>query len=48
MLYVHSYQSYVWNKAVSKRINTYGLVPVEGDLVMVDSVRYLLHALQLE
>jgi len=35
MLYVHSYQSYVWNKAVSKRISTYNLKPVEGDLVLV-------------
>lgn len=34
MMYVHSYQSLVWNTMVSKRIQTYGLQPVEGDIVL--------------
>ena len=32
-MYVHSYQSYVWNQLVSFRFHEYGLVPVPGDLV---------------
>ncbi|KNC69583.1 tRNA pseudouridine synthase D, partial [Sphaeroforma arctica JP610] len=34
-LYVHSVQSYVWNKAVTKRQALYGDQVVEGDLVNV-------------
>ena len=33
-MYIHSYQSYVWNNMVSKRIEEYGLNPVPGDLVL--------------
>ncbi|XP_075414643.1 pseudouridylate synthase 7 homolog isoform X2 [Tenrec ecaudatus] len=34
LMYIHSYQSYVWNHMVSKRIEEYGLKPVPGDLVL--------------
>nr|XP_031310567.1 pseudouridylate synthase 7 homolog isoform X2 [Camelus dromedarius] len=34
LMYIHSYQSYVWNNMVSQRIEEYGLKPVPGDLVL--------------
>uniref|UniRef100_V9KIS3 Pseudouridylate synthase PUS7L n=1 Tax=Callorhinchus milii TaxID=7868 RepID=V9KIS3_CALMI len=37
LLYIHSYCSKVWNQAVSYRVKTYGLRPVEGDLVIAES-----------
>lgn len=36
-MYVHAYQSYVWNAVASKRIELYGLEVIEGDLVIIDS-----------
>ena len=33
-MYVHSYQSYLWNRVVSRRIREYGLQLVAGDLVL--------------
>ena len=35
-LYAHAYQSYVWNKTVSKRIQKYGTQVLAGDLVSQD------------
>jgi tRNA pseudouridine13 synthase len=32
-MYLHAYQSFIWNEAVSKRIELYGLAPCIGDLV---------------
>ncbi|XP_050540711.1 pseudouridylate synthase 7 homolog [Daktulosphaira vitifoliae] len=36
MLYLHSYQSLLWNKIVSRRIKEFGLKPIIGDLVLVE------------
>uniref|UniRef100_W5NEK4 Pseudouridine synthase 7 n=1 Tax=Lepisosteus oculatus TaxID=7918 RepID=W5NEK4_LEPOC len=34
LMYIHSYQSYVWNCMVSRRIEAFGLEAVPGDLVL--------------
>lgn len=36
LLYIHSYQSLVWNEVVSKRIKQFGLLPIVGDLVLIE------------
>lgn len=37
LMYIHSYQSVVWNTMVSRRIDAFGLRAVEGDLILKGS-----------
>ncbi|XP_013787304.1 pseudouridylate synthase 7 homolog [Limulus polyphemus] len=34
LMYIHSYQSFIWNKVVTRRIKQFGLVPIIGDLLL--------------
>ncbi|ORY77773.1 pseudouridine synthase, partial [Protomyces lactucae-debilis] len=36
LMYMHAYQSYVWNFAASQRIQQFGMQPVAGDLVLTE------------
>ncbi|KAI8096451.1 pseudouridine synthase [Halteromyces radiatus] len=37
LLYIHAYQSYIWNRVVSERVKRFGCTaPIVGDLVMVE------------
>lgn len=36
LIYVHAYQSYIWNLVVSRRFELFGLEVQEGDLVLVE------------
>lgn len=36
IMYVHAYQSYIWNTVASKRIELFGLQVVEGDLIIAE------------
>ncbi|XP_016431392.1 pseudouridylate synthase 7 homolog [Sinocyclocheilus rhinocerous] len=48
LMYIHSYQSYVWNCMVSKRMEAFGLRAVEGDLVLRGSSAHVLSADEAE
>lgn len=47
LMYIHSYQSYVWNTMVSRRIEEYGLRPVPGDLVLKGGMTWNTAVVQL-
>jgi len=34
LMYVHAYQSFIWNSVVSRRVREFGLVPRPGDLAV--------------
>ncbi|KAG1670926.1 Pseudouridylate synthase 7 [Nymphon striatum] len=38
LMYVHSYQSNIWNKAVSYRFKEFGMKPIAGDLVFSSDI----------
>ncbi|XP_043083526.1 pseudouridylate synthase 7 homolog isoform X2 [Puntigrus tetrazona] len=48
LMYIHSYQSYVWNCMVSKRMEAFGLRAVEGDLVLRGGSAYVLSTEEAE
>ncbi|XP_023180636.1 pseudouridylate synthase 7 homolog isoform X2 [Xiphophorus maculatus] len=48
LMYVHSYQSVVWNAMVSRRIEAFGLKAVEGDLVLRGTTAHVLSAEEAE
>ncbi|XP_013872268.1 pseudouridylate synthase 7 homolog [Austrofundulus limnaeus] len=48
LMYIHSYQSVVWNTLVSRRIEAFGLKAVEGDLVLRETTAHVLSAEEAE
>eukprot|EP00039_Didymoeca_costata_P007887 m.104872 g.104872 ORF g.104872 m.104872 type:complete len:615 (-) comp13862_c0_seq3:107-1951(-) len=41
LMYVHSFQSLVFNRLVSKRVQLFGLEPIEGDMVLAKNAEEL-------
>jgi TruD family tRNA pseudouridine synthase len=39
LLYLHAYQSYLWNNAVTYRFEHHGMLPVVGDLVLISQAQ---------
>lgn len=39
LMYIHAYQSYVWNHMVSRRIKEFGTKPIVGDLVYENNTK---------
>ncbi|KAM9855000.1 pseudouridylate synthase 7 homolog isoform 2-T2 [Aulostomus maculatus] len=48
LMYIHSYQSVVWNTMVSRRIEAFGLKAVEGDLVLRGTTAHVLSTEEAE
>ncbi|CAB1323397.1 unnamed protein product [Coregonus sp. 'balchen'] len=48
LMYIHSYQSFMWNTMVSRRIEAFGLKAVEGDLVLRAGTAFVLSAAEAE
>lgn len=48
LLYIHAFQSYVWNKVVSKRVKEFGLKPIVGDLVAEEEIEENVEGLEDE
>uniref|UniRef100_A0A3B3RZU0 Pseudouridylate synthase 7 homolog n=2 Tax=Paramormyrops kingsleyae TaxID=1676925 RepID=A0A3B3RZU0_9TELE len=42
LMYIHSYQSYVWNTMVSRRVQDFGLKAVKGDLMLRGGTAHVL------
>lgn len=38
LMYIHAYQSYIWNCVVSRRMKQFGAEPVIGDLAICDPI----------
>ncbi|XP_075232647.1 pseudouridine synthase 7 isoform X2 [Lycorma delicatula] len=37
MFYCHAYQSLIWNKIISRRVKEFGLTPLPGDIVLLET-----------
>ncbi|XP_018610354.1 pseudouridylate synthase 7 homolog isoform X2 [Scleropages formosus] len=48
LMYIHSYQSYVWNTMVSQRIQDFGLKAVPGDLMLSGGKAHVLSEQEAE